>query len=92
MNLAELLVEAARRWPDRPALARGETPLASYARLGERVAALGGALRGKFRLSDGDRVAIAMRNTPQFAEVLLAAWHAGLVRIWLTYENGCGSP
>ena len=81
MNLAELLVETGTRRADRPALARGETTIATYAVLAERVAQLAGALRGKFGLVDGDRVAIAMRNSPQFAEVMLAAWHAGLVAV-----------
>jgi long-chain acyl-CoA synthetase len=78
MNLAELLAEAGTRWGDRPALARGHRTIASYSVLAGRVAGLAGALRGTFRMVDGGRVAIAMRNAPQFAEVMLAAWHAGL--------------
>jgi long-chain acyl-CoA synthetase len=81
MNLANLLVESARRHGDRPALALGDRAIASYAELAERVARLAGAFRARYGLADGDRVAIAMRNTPEFAEVLLAAWHAGLAAV-----------
>ena len=38
-------------------------------------------MKSKFGLSPGDRVAIAMKNCPQYFEVLFACWHAGLVAV-----------
>jgi long-chain acyl-CoA synthetase len=46
-----------------------------------RVAAAAGGLRESFGLSPGDRVAIVMRNRPEYLEALYAIWHAGLVAV-----------
>ena len=81
MNLAALLVAAARRYPDRPALAIGEAVIARYEELALRVARLACGLGLRFALNPGDRVALAMRNSPAFAETLLACWHAGLIAV-----------
>jgi acyl-CoA synthetase (AMP-forming)/AMP-acid ligase II len=35
----------------------------------------------KFALAPGDRVAFAMKNCPQYWELLFACWHAGLVAV-----------
>ena len=37
------------------------------------------SLRDHFGLSPGNRVAIVMRNRPEYLEALFAIWHAGLV-------------
>jgi long-chain acyl-CoA synthetase len=44
-----------------------------------RTAAIAGGLREG--LSRGDRVAIVMRNRPEYIEALFAVWHAGLVAV-----------
>ena len=38
-------------------------------------------MRAKFKLAAGDRVALAMKNCPEFYEVLFACWHAGLAAV-----------
>jgi acyl-CoA synthetase (AMP-forming)/AMP-acid ligase II len=38
-------------------------------------------LRDGFGLSPGDRLAIVMRNRPDYLETLFAIWHAGLVAV-----------
>ncbi len=38
---------------------------------------MAGRLLNDFGLQQGDRVGIAMKNSPQFLEVLYATWHAG---------------
>ncbi|MFQ5774166.1 MAG: AMP-binding protein [Kiloniellaceae bacterium] len=81
MNLAHLLRRAAAADRRRPALALGPRPCASYGELAGRVAALAGALRGRFALREGDRAALAMTNSPAFVEVLFACWHAGLAAV-----------
>jgi long-chain acyl-CoA synthetase len=81
MNLARLLERAGRAHPEMPALFRGDDLVASYGELAHRVAALAGSLRSRLNLTSGDCVALAMRNTPEFIEVLFACWHAGLVTV-----------
>ena len=77
MNLATLLADAAAARPDSPALATGETIVATYAAHADRSARLAASLRGRHGLAAGDRVAIAMKNAPEYSEILFAAWHAG---------------
>src|SRR3954470_11389981 len=81
MNLAHLLLRSARRRPDRPALAVRKKPVRSYAELAARASKLGSSLRTAFGLAPGDRVALAMKNCPEYYEVLFGCWHAGLVPV-----------
>jgi long-chain acyl-CoA synthetase len=81
MNLAVHLDQTARRDPQRPALGRGTDVLRSYGEVAARVARLAGALRTRFGLVPGDRVAIASRNCPDYVEILYAIWHAGLAAV-----------
>ena len=80
MNLAQLLVRAARVHPDRPAVLRGERLLWRYRELADRVARLAGHLR-TLGLAPGDRVAIVMRNDVSYLESLYAVWWAGLAAV-----------
>src|SRR5258708_12207273 len=81
MNLAHLLLRTARWLPDRPALAAGKKAVLSYGTLAARVSQLAFSLGSKFNLSPGDRVALALKNCPQYYEILFACWHAGLVAV-----------
>ena len=81
MNLAHLLLRSARFLPERPALAVGKTPLRSYREMAARVSRLSSGLRRKLNLQAADRVAIAMKNCPEFYEVLFACWHAGMTAV-----------
>ena len=80
MNLARLLHARARRLPQAPALARGTRIVAPDGELSARVAQLAGGLRRR-GLAPGDRVALAMKNCPEYFEVLFACWHAGLAAV-----------
>ncbi len=81
MNLVHLLLRSARSLPDRPALAVGRQPVRSYREMASRVAGLASGLKAKFNLKEKDRVALAMKNCPEFYEVLFACWHAGLTAV-----------
>jgi len=81
MNLARLLARSARTGPGLPALAVGRAVVRSYGELARRTAGLAASLRTKFNLAAGDRVALAMKNCPEFYEVLFACWHAGLAAV-----------
>ena len=80
MNLAQLLVRAARVHPERPALLHGARLLWRYGELAERVARLAGHLRA-LGLAPGDRIALLMKNQPAYLEAMYAAWWAGLALV-----------
>jgi acyl-CoA synthetase (AMP-forming)/AMP-acid ligase II len=81
MNPAVWVARHGRLRPDAPALADGERVHASWATFAARTAAAAAGLRDDFGLSPGDRVAIVMRNRPEYLEALFAIWHAGLVAV-----------
>jgi long-chain acyl-CoA synthetase len=81
MNIAHHLDRMAALRPDAPALACGDDVLADFAGLRLRVARLAGALRERFGLLPGDRVAIVMGNAPAYVEILYACWWAGLAAV-----------
>jgi len=81
VNLVHLLLTSARREPERPALAIGRRPVRTYGEMASRVAAFASGFRKKLNLQSGDRIALAMKNCPEFYEVLFACWHAGLTAV-----------
>ncbi len=81
MNLAVWVARNALSHPDRPALADGDRVHATWRQLAGRVAGVAGGLRSELGLQGGDRVAILMRNRPEYLEALYGAWHAGLVAV-----------
>lgn len=80
MNQATVLAQVARTFADRPALSLGTETLCDYAGFADRVARLAGGLSG-LGLERGDRVALVMKNSPEFWESLYAIWHAGLAAV-----------
>ncbi len=81
MNLAHLLLRSARLQPDAPAIAVGKRVACTYGELAARVAELAAGFASKLQLQAGDRVALAMKNCPEYHEILFACWHAGLVAV-----------
>ena len=79
MNLAVWVQRQGFQRPDDPALAEGERVHASWSDFARTASAVAGGLRGDLGLSPGDRVAIVMRNRPEYLEAMFAIWHAGLV-------------
>ena len=80
-NPAAWIERHARQRPGDPALAEGNRVHASWAEFAARTAGVATSLRDHFGLSAGDRVAIVMRNRPEYLEALYAIWHAGLVAV-----------
>ena len=78
MNVATFLQASARCLPQAPALSFGDRLVWRYAGLMERVARLAGGLRSLPGVAAGDRIALAMKNCPEYIELMWAAWHAGL--------------
>ncbi|QID16391.1 long-chain fatty acid--CoA ligase [Nitrogeniibacter mangrovi] len=81
MNLASLLVRAARLYPQRPAVLVGSKCRHTYGELAARTGALAGFLRHRLDLARDDRVAIYMTNGPAYLETLYAVLWAGLVAV-----------
>ncbi|MFC9287327.1 long-chain fatty acid--CoA ligase [Streptomyces sp. NPDC057052] len=74
-NLAEFLVDTARRQPERPAL-RLDTATTTYAEL-DRLSAQAAALLRTEGLRAGDRVALMLPNVPEFVVLYYGILRAG---------------
>ena len=81
MNIAYLLAAAARSFGDRPAVSVGDKPIWTYSGLMRRAAQVAGGLRALPGMQPGDRVALAMKNCPQYIETMWACWIAGLCAV-----------
>jgi acyl-CoA synthetase (AMP-forming)/AMP-acid ligase II len=81
MNPAVWVERHGRLRPDAPALAEGGRVHADWRAFAARTAAVATSLRDDLHLAPGDRVAIVMRNRPEYLEALFGAWHAGTVAV-----------
>ena len=81
MNIAHWLERSAHVYPTSVAVAYGDKAFQSYGELGARARKLGASLRGALGLDAGDRVALAMKNCPQYIETLSGIWAAGLAAV-----------
>lgn len=80
MNLAVWLHRQALARPDRPALCSGREMVADYATFAARAAAVAGWLREQ-GVRPGDRVAIFMKNAPDYLIAQYAIWYAGAAAV-----------
>ncbi|SUA91512.1 Plipastatin synthase subunit E [Pandoraea pulmonicola] len=80
MNIANTLARAAQRHPTHIATYLGASPRHDYATLARRCAGIAQGLR-EMGLAEGARVALWMRNRPDYLEWLYAIWWAGLVAV-----------
>ncbi|WP_417807930.1 class I adenylate-forming enzyme family protein [Thioclava sp.] len=80
MNMAQWLERTARMSPTAPALFHGAQLVTDYAGFRARAAALGRALIAQ-GVAPGDRVAIFMKNCPDYLIVLYGIWYAGAVAV-----------
>jgi long-chain acyl-CoA synthetase len=81
MNIAHWLNDAARRWPERPALFRGTEQVADYAEFARRVRVRATFLREEYGVEPGDRVALFMKNCCEYLELFYAIWWIGAVAV-----------
>ena len=79
-NLADLVRESASRCPTATALLH-DGARTSWADLDAAVDAAANGLRDSLRLTPGDRVAIALSNTPDFVIAYFGVLRAGLVAV-----------
>ena len=81
MNIASFLPQLSRLHGDRPAVSLGTRRVCDYRGFQDRVRHLAGHMVGTLGLVPGDRVGVAMINSPYYLEVLVACWHAGLCAV-----------
>jgi long-chain acyl-CoA synthetase len=81
MNLARHLMRSGVIHSELPAIFVGNRMFATFGELVHTSSRMAGAFRNTLGLVPGDRVALLMKNTPEFVEVLYATWHAGLVAV-----------
>ncbi len=76
MNISLWLQRNAQVSPTRPAIFLGRTQVADYAGFYRRAGQVAAGLKAR-GIGAGDRVAIFMKNTPEFLITLYGAWIAG---------------
>ncbi|NMM43318.1 long-chain fatty acid--CoA ligase [Rhodospirillaceae bacterium KN72] len=81
MNIANWLDEAARDKPTAPAIYSGKTLHATYGAFAARSRRVAAALRDQYGIAAGDRVALVMKNCPDYLELLYAVWWLGAVAV-----------
>ena len=80
MNIALWLERIATTQGDRPALFRGAEQVADYAQFHRAACGLAGALRAQ-GIRPGDRVALFMKNCPEFLIALYGIWATGAAAV-----------
>lgn len=80
MNIAFWLTRTAAKDPDRPAVFDGMTCVATYGALCTEALEMAGWLQGR-GVAPGDRVALFMKNRPDYLTALFAIWSAGAVAV-----------
>ena len=78
MNLSHWIERNALKRPDAAAVGAGTRVVLTHGELRDRVESLAGGLK-QLGLRRGDRVALAMKNVPEYFEVLFAIWQAGAI-------------
>lgn len=80
MNQAHWLIRSAEKTPKAPALFSGRHMVAEYADFADQVRRCAGWLQMQ-GVTPGDRVAIFMKNTPDFLVLLYGIWAAGAAAV-----------
>ena len=81
MNIAMWVARNGGTMGDRPAIACGDKVVHNYAEMAGRVARIAGGLRRGLGMKEGDRLALLMKNCPEYMECMFGAWHGGLAAV-----------
>jgi len=79
MNIASLLATTARGQGNDTAVFLSERPLWTYRELARHASTLAHGLQGRLGVAPGDRIVLWSGNSPEYIEVMFAAWFAGAV-------------
>lgn len=85
MNIAQLLVRAARARPGQPAIRVGSLDYCNYGQLLDTAARLAHALHTR-GARQGDRIAVVAANSPHYIELMWAIWLAGCVLVPINFR------
>jgi long-chain acyl-CoA synthetase len=77
MNIGLWLERGGRSHPEAPAVGFGNDVVLRYGELAQRAARRAGALRDRYGIVPGARVAIIAKNCPSYVETMYAVWLAG---------------
>lgn len=77
MNIASWLEATAHARPDAPAVFLGTRQIATYAEFLDGVRARAAGMVALHGLKAGDRVAVFLKNTPEYLELFYAVWWFG---------------
>lgn len=77
MNIAGWLESTARAKPEAPAIFLGTRQVASYGEFARRVRARAAGMVALHGLRPGDRVAVFLKNVPEYLELFYAVWWFG---------------
>jgi long-chain acyl-CoA synthetase len=86
MNLAAFAIQNALVHPNRPAVSVHDDVRFTYAQLASRGRAIAGWLRKGLRLEAGDRIALYLPNSPEYLEIMVGVWHAGLAVVPVNHK------
>ena len=81
MNIAMWVARNGGTMGNRPAIAYGDKVVHDYAEMAGRVARIAGGLRRGLGMKEGDRLALLMKNCPEYMECMFGAWHGGLAAV-----------
>jgi long-chain acyl-CoA synthetase len=79
MNIASLLANTAMSQGNETAFFRGERPVWTYREMARRAATLAQGLQDRLGIARGDRIVLWAGNSPEYVEIMFAAWFAGAV-------------
>lgn len=86
MNIANWLYQTALSWPDRPAIFVGETCIRSYRQFAAAAMSRARAMAATHGVCAGDRIAIFMRNAPEYLELMHAIWWLGATVVPINHK------
>ncbi len=86
MNIAGWLEATARAKPDAPAVFLGAGLVATYGELAARARARAAGMAARHGIGRGDRVAVFLKNVPDYLELFYAAWWLGAVIVPVNHK------
>jgi acyl-CoA synthetase (AMP-forming)/AMP-acid ligase II len=79
MNIASVLANTARSQGNETAVFHGVRPVWTYREVARRASTLAQGLQHRLGVARGDRILLWAGNSPEYIEVMFAAWFAGAV-------------
>ena len=87
MNISGWLLQTARISPDAPAIRFGADLHVTYSEFAQHSAGMAQYLSETLGVTKGDRVALFMRNRPEYLEVLHAVLWLGAIVVPINYKR-----